>query len=125
MHNKKRAWDSSIKLKDFQTAVDICVGEQNTKCHNFTVTNNILTGGPGIGFTAPVQKCGTDQLSFFLDNVVHTYEAGLIAHIDSVQGGGGCANLTRFQAYHNFELGIQSLFNFADLKLSKIVAVDN
>lgn len=96
MHNKKRAWDSSIKLKDFQTAVDICVGEQNTKCHNFTVTNNILTGGPGIGFTAPVQKCGTDQLSFFLDNVVHTYEAGLIAHIDSVQGGGGCANLTRF-----------------------------
>lgn len=27
MNNKERVWDSSIKLKDFQTAVDICVGE--------------------------------------------------------------------------------------------------
>lgn len=60
MHNQERAWDTSIKLKDFQVAVDICVGEQNSQCRNYTISNNTLTGGAGIGFTAPMQACGDE-----------------------------------------------------------------
>lgn len=37
MNNKPRAWDSSIKGKDFQVAVDICVGEEVIACKNFLV----------------------------------------------------------------------------------------
>ena len=46
-----------MKGKDFQTAVDICVGEQVTACKNYLVKGNWATGGAGIGFTAPVDTC--------------------------------------------------------------------
>ena len=37
MNNKPRQWDSSVKGKDFQVAVDICVGEEVIACKNFKV----------------------------------------------------------------------------------------
>ena len=125
MNNQPREWDPSIKLKDFQVAVDICVGESFSRCINFTVTNNIATGGAGIGFTAPTNNCTMNPNSLFVNNTAHSYEAGLIAHVDAVTGGGRCGNLTRFTAHHNSELGVQSIFNYADLKFSELILIDN
>ena len=123
MYNRPRAWDSAVKGKDFQTAVDICVGEQVTACKNYLVKGNWATGGAGIGFTAPVDTC--DKTAQFSGNTVHSYEAGWIAHYNEAEGKGHCGQIADFVAHHNSDVAIQSFYYLSSLKVSRVVVADN
>lgn len=123
MNNKPRPWDSSVKGKDFQVAVDICVGEEVVACKNFLVSGNVATGGAGIGFTAPVDKCDIEPQ--FTKNVAHSYEAGWIAHYNEEYGKGHCGSISDFVAHHNTDIALQSFFFLESLTVKRVVIVDN
>ena len=127
MKNSPREWDSSIKLKDHQFAVDICSGEVNTSCVNAKVQNNILAGGKGGGWLIPAGDCTTESVSeeYFKNNVVHSLGGGLILHIDQAKGAGMCGLLKNNLIHHNWEIGLFSTFAFSKLVLKNNVLVEN
>ena len=82
--------------RDFQVAVDICVGERISTCNNLIIQRNIVAGGVGIGYTAPVADCSSEaametSATTFSNNVAHSVGAGLIAHINNAIEQPQCA----------------------------------
>lgn len=49
----------SSSARDFQVAVDVCVGERLSTCNNLIIQKNTVAGGVGIGYTAPAADCSS------------------------------------------------------------------
>ena len=61
MYNDEREFDSSLKLKDHQVAVDLCRGEFLSDCTGITVQNNVLAGGKGLGWLMQSGDCDNES----------------------------------------------------------------
>lgn len=100
--NQEREWNSRTSLKDYQVAVDVCVGEVDLKCKNITVQRNIVAGGKGVGFTAAAADCNDEAASSnsFKDNAAHSVEVGLISTLNSTITSQYCGLVKSFTAHH-------------------------
>ncbi len=88
VYNSAREWNLDVTIRDYQVAVDICVGERTGVCTNLLIQGNTVAGGQGIGFTAPAGDCSSEETILnsgmaFANNAAHSIGAGLIAHINS------------------------------------------
>lgn len=115
--NNEREWNTAASLKDYQVAVDVCVGEVKIECKNVTVQRNVVAGGAGVGFTAPAADCNSETatLNSFKDNVAHSVEVGLISSWNSTYKAPYCGLVHSFTAHHCRESGVLSRFNFNQL----------
>ena len=132
MYADKREWDTNVKRKDNQFAVDICVGESNTKCTDLQIMDNAISGGKGIGWLVPTSDCydETNTENVFKGNSAHSLEVGLVAHVNNglsndKNNQNACGLIKSVTLHHNDEIGVWMMAPFRKFQIKHAVIADN
>jgi hypothetical protein len=117
-------------VADRRGAISVCAIDDNDRCENNKVTENIVAGAAYAGFLIHGHKCG-DYTQHFKGNVAHSVKGfkggtGAIIFPNGQTGQDtGCMEGSYFTAYKCFLQGIFSFDKGREVRMSHLTMIDN